>query len=301
LGRPGATDVKILLTGVTGQVGGELATQLGAHGDVIALGRKALDLASPDAIVAVLRAAAPDIIVNAAAYTAVDLAERERDLAFAVNARAPQVIAEEAKRTGALLVHYSTDYVFDGRATMPYDESAPTGPLNAYGQSKLEGEQAIDASGAAALVLRTSWVYGLTGKNFFLTIKRLARERDELRIVADQAGTPNWSRDLAQATTRLIALGRGALAERAGLYHFTSTGSTTWHGFACAIVAETAQIPVVTPIPTSEYPTPARRPAYGVLATDKFERTFGFGLPAWQDGLAACLRAAQTPRRHSEP
>jgi dTDP-4-dehydrorhamnose reductase len=287
--------MKILLTGAGGQVGGELATQLTAHGDVLAMDRKALDIADPDAIVSVMRAAEPDIVVNAAAYTAVDLAERERDLAFAVNARAPQVLAEEAKRTGALLVHYSTDYVFDGRATTPYDESSPTGPLNAYGESKLEGERAIASSGAAALVLRTSWVYGLTGKNFFLTIRRLARERDELRIVADQTGTPNWSRDLAQATARLVALGRGDLAERTGLYHFTSMGSTTWHGFACAIVENKGK-PLVTGIPTSEYPTPARRPAYGVLATDKFARTFGFRLPAWQEGLAACLRAERAPR-----
>jgi dTDP-4-dehydrorhamnose reductase len=282
--------VKILLTGASGQVGGELAKLLPLHGEVIAPDRAALDLANPDAIVAIMRDATPDIVVNAAAYTAVDLAERERDLAFAINGRAPQVFAEEARRIGALLVHYSTDYVFDGRATTPYDEAAPTGPLNVYGESKLEGERAVAASGAAALVLRTSWVYGLTGKNFLLTIRRLAREREELRIVADQTGTPNWSRDLAQATTRLVALGRDALVERAGLYHFTSTGSTTWHGFARAILGS-APKPVVTPIATSEYPAPARRPAYGVLATGRFERTFGFRLPAWQDGLAACLRA----------
>lgn len=286
--------MKILVTGAGGQVGGELATGLRPHGEVMALDRAALDLTKPDAIVAVMRDAAPDIVVNAAAYTAVDLAERERELAFAVNARAPQVLAEEAKRIGALLVHYSTDYVFDGGATTPYDESSPPAPINVYGQSKLDGERAIAASGAAAIVLRTSWVYGLTGRNFLLTIRRLARERDEIRIVADQLGTPNWSRDLAQATARLVALGRGALAERAGLYHFTSTGSTTWYGFARAIVGD-APKPRVTPIATSEYPTPARRPAYGVLATDKLERTFGFRLPAWQDGLAACLDGEARP------
>ena len=286
--------MKILLTGVTGQVGGELATQLGAHGDVIALGRKALDLASPDAIVAVLRAAAPDIIVNAAAYTAVDLAERERDLAFAVNARAPQVIAEEAKRTGALLVHYSTDYVFDGRATMPYDESAPTGPLNAYGQSKLEGEQAIDASGAAALVLRTSWVYGLRGKNFLLTIRKLAAERDELTIVADQFGVPNWSRALAAATARIVGAGLPALAERSGLYHLSSSGQTSWYDFARAIVGNAAR-PRIVPITSAQYPTPARRPAYGVLATSRFESTFGLALPDWRSTLADCVASPAEP------
>lgn len=286
--------MRILLTGTSGQVGAELAKLLPAHGDVVAMDRAALDLANPDAIAAAMRAVKPDLVVNAGAYTAVDLAERERDLAFAVNARAPQVFAEEARRAGALLVHYSTDYVFDGRATSPYEETSATGPLNVYGESKLAGEQAIAASGATALVLRTSWVYGLTGKNFLLTIRRLARERDEVRIVADQVGTPNWSRTLAAATARLVAMGTGALAERAGLYHFTSTGSTTWHGFARAIVGG-AEKPVVTPIATSDYPTPARRPAYGVLATGKFERAFGFSLPAWQEALAACLREEGKP------
>ena len=281
--------MRILLTGASGQVGGELAKLLPAHGEVIAADRASLDLSNPDAVASAMRDARPDVVVNAGAYTAVDLAERERDLAFAVNARAPQVLAEEARRMGALLVHYSTDYVFDGRATSPYDEDAATAPLNVYGASKLEGERAIAASGATAVVLRTSWVYGLTGKNFFLTIRRLARERDELRIVADQTGTPNWSRDLAEATVRLVALGPDALAGRAGLYHLSARGSTTWHGFARAIVGD-APKPLVIPIPTSEYPTPARRPAYGVLATDRFERTFGFCLPAWQEGLAGCLR-----------
>ena len=281
--------MRILVTGTGGQVGGELAKILPAHGEVIALDRAALDLADPDAIAAAMRAAKPSLVINAAAYTAVDLAERERERAFAINARAPEVMAEEAKRLGAVLVHYSTDYVFDGRASSPYGEDDPTGPLNVYGESKLAGERAIAASGARALVLRTSWVYGLTGKNFLLTIRRLARERDEIRIVADQTGTPNWSRALAAATPRLVALGPAAPAERAGLYHFTSTGSTTWHGFARAIVGEAAK-PVVTPIATSEYPTPAQRPAYGVLSTARFERAFGFALPAWQDALAACLR-----------
>jgi dTDP-4-dehydrorhamnose reductase len=292
--------MRILLTGASGQVGGELAKLLPAHGEVIAADRASLDLSNPDAILKTMRETRPDIVVNAGAYTAVDLAERERDLAFAVNARAPQVLAEEARRTGALLVHYSTDYVFDGRAASPYDEEAATAPLNVYGASKLEGERAIAASGAAALVLRTSWVYGLTGRNFFLTIRRLARERDELRIVADQTGTPNWARELAAATAKLVGQGLRPLAERAGLYHLSSTGSTTWHGFARAIVGG-AGGPRVTPIATSEYPTPARRPAYGVLATAKFERAFGFGLPAWQESLSACLREERGPERRTEP
>ena len=287
--------LRILLTGAQGQVGHELARLLRAHGDVRATDRATLDLADPDAIVAAMRAARPQLVVNAGAYTAVDLAERERDLAFAVNARAPQVLAEEAKRAGARLIHYSTDYVFDGAATAPYAEGAPTGPLNAYGASKLEGEQAIAATGAHALVLRTSWVYGTRGKNFLLTILRLAAERDELTIVADQTGTPNWSRTLAQATSALVARGLPDLVERAGLYHLSSTGATTWHGFATAIVGGGGR-PRVVPIATADYPTPARRPAYGVLATDRFRAAFGFALPPWDEALAACLAAHAAER-----
>lgn len=286
---------KVLVTGAQGQVGFELARLLGAHCDVVAVDRAALDLADPDVIVSAMRGSRPDIVLNAGAYTAVDAAERERDAAFAVNARAPQVLADEAKRADAVLIHYSTDYVFDGAASSPYTEDAPTGPLNVYGESKLEGERAIAATGARALVLRTSWVYGTRGKNFLLTILRLAADRDELRIVADQTGTPNWSRTLAQATAALVARGLPFLAERAGLYHLSSTGATTWHGFATAIVGDAAR-PRVVPITTAEYPTPARRPAYGVLATERFRAAFGFALPPWRDALAACLAARAAER-----
>lgn len=282
------THPRILVTGARGQVGGELARLLPAYGDVVAVDRATLDLADPDAVVRVLRDAAPDLVINAAAYTAVDLAESERDAAFAVNARAPAVLADEVKRCGAVLVHYSTDYVFDGAATTAYTEDAPTAPLNVYGESKLAGEQAIAASGAHALVLRTSWVYGRTGRNFLVTIRRLAAERDELRIVADQTGTPNWSRVLARATCELVAKGLPALAERAGLYHLSSTGATTWHGFAQAIVGDLPR-PHVVPIPSTDYPTPARRPAFGVLATGRLRDTFGIALPPWDEALAACL------------
>lgn len=279
---------RILVTGAQGQVGHELARLLPAHGDVIALDRAALDLALPDAIVAAVRAAAPDLIVNAGAYTAVDLAEKERDAAFAINARAPQILAEEARRTGALLIHYSTDYVFDGAARTPYMEDALVGPLNVYGASKLAGEQAIAASGVHALTLRTSWVYGLRGRNFLLTIRRLAAERPELRIVSDQTGAPNWAVALATATAALVAQGLPTLKERAGLYHFSASGATTWHGFAKAIVGDVTR-PIVTGIATADFPTPARRPAYGVLDTSRFTATFGIALPAWETSLAACL------------
>jgi dTDP-4-dehydrorhamnose reductase len=277
----------ILLTGAGGQLGFELARSLVNHGEVIALDHAALDLADADAIVATVRQARPDLIVNAAAYTAVDLAESESVAAFAVNARAPGILAEEAKRRGAVLIHYSTDYVFDGRRTTPYEEDAPAGPLNVYGESKYEGECAIAQSGARALVFRTGWVYGARGKNFLLTMMRLAQERDELRIVADQSGTPNWCRTLSDATAAAVARGPSWLAERSGLYHMASAGATTWHGFAQAIIGD-APRPRVVPITTSEYPTPARRPAYGVLSSRKFEATFAYQMPDWRDELAAC-------------
>jgi len=282
----------ILLTGATGQVGFELARSLARHGELIALDRAALDLADADAIVATVRQVRPGLIVNAAAYTAVDRAESEPAAAFAVNARAPGILAEEAKRQDALLIHYSTDYVFDGRRTTPYEEDAPTGPLSVYGASKHEGERAIAQSGARALVFRTSWVYGARGSNFLLTILRLAQERDELRIVADQFGTPNWCRTLSDATAAAIAHGLPWLAERSGLYHLACAGVTTWHGFAQTIVGD-AKRPRVVGIATSEYPTPARRPAYGVMATRKFEATFEYRLPDWQDALASCRSEMQ--------
>ncbi|MCC7327019.1 MAG: dTDP-4-dehydrorhamnose reductase [Burkholderiales bacterium] len=279
---------RILLTGARGQVGFELARLLPVHGELIATDRSTLDLADPDAVVAAMRALKPGLVVNAGAYTAVDRAEGEREAAFAVNANAPRVLAEEARRCGALLIHYSTDYVFDGTATTPYAEAAPIGPLNVYGESKLEGERAVAATGAHALVLRTSWVYGLHGRNFLRTVQKLAAERDELKIVADQTGTPNWARTLAQATCALLARGVFDLVERAGLYHLSALGSTTWHGLATAIVGAAAK-PRVLPITTEEFPTPARRPAYGVLDSTLFRCTFGLELPTWQDALAACL------------
>jgi dTDP-4-dehydrorhamnose reductase len=277
----------ILLTGASGQVGYELARSLTQHGDVLALDRATLDLADADAIVATLREVRPRLIVNAGAYTQVDQAETERATAFAVNARAPGILAEEAKRLDAVLIHYSTDYVFDGLRTTPYDEDAPAHPLNAYGESKYEGELAVLASGARALIFRTGWIYGARGRNFLLTMLKLVQEREELRVVADQHGTPNWCRALSDATAAVVAHGLPWLAERAGLYHMASAGATTWHGFAKAIVGD-APRPRVVAIAASEYPTPARRPAYGVLSTRKFENAFAYRMPDWREALAAC-------------
>jgi dTDP-4-dehydrorhamnose reductase len=286
MGRPA-----ILLTGAEGQIGLELERLLGRSGDLVAANRKMLDLADPDAIVAFVRRVKPSLIVNAAAYTAVDRAESEPELARAVNSRAPRILAEEAKRASAVLVHYSTDYVFDGDRATPYTEDAATAPRNVYGQTKLEGEQAIADVGARAIVLRTSWVYGLTGRNFLLTMRKLAAERDELRIVSDQVGVPNWSRTLAASTARMVDAGLDALAERPGLYHFSCSGETTWYEFARAILGDGPK-PRIVPITTADYPTPARRPAYGVLDTSRFESTFGFALPHWRDALAECLASA---------
>jgi dTDP-4-dehydrorhamnose reductase len=281
----------VLVLGAHGQLGHELSRLLPAHGEVTALDRSQLDLADADAIRTALRSQRPTLIVNAAAYTAVDKAEQEREVAEAINTRAPEILAEEAKKLDALLVHFSTDYVFDGAATAPYTEDALTGPVSVYGASKLSGEQAIAASGCRYLVLRTSWVYGLRGHNFLLTIRRLAREREELRIVADQFGVPNWSRALAEATSTLVGRGLPMLRERAGLYHLSARGGTSWFEFARAIIGPVDK-PRVLPITTAEYPTAARRPAYAVLDTGKLERAFGLTLSDWREALARCLASA---------
>lgn len=278
----------ILLTGANGQVGFELQRALVAHGKVIACDHQKLDLGDRDALVDAVRSLKPQLIVNAAAYTAVDRAESEVSRAEAINAAAPAILAEEAKHIDAALIHFSTDYVFDGASTLPYDEQALTGPLNVYGRTKRDGERAIAAIGGAHLIFRTSWVYGLRGANFLLTMLRLAAERDELRVVADQFGVPNWSRDLAATVAAVVSKGLPTMVERAGLYHLSAGGATNWFDFARAIIGDVKR-PRVVPITTAEYPTPARRPAYGVLATGKFDRTFGIALPTWDDALARCV------------
>ncbi|HVS27095.1 MAG TPA: dTDP-4-dehydrorhamnose reductase [Burkholderiales bacterium] len=276
---------RILLTGKNGQVGWELQRMLGALGEVIALGREEMNLANSDAIRARIREITPDIIVNAAAYTAVDKAESEPDLAMAINGTAPGIMAEEARRLGALLVHYSTDYVFDGAKTTPYTEEDTPNPLNVYGKTKLAGERAIQASGAPYLILRTSWVYSARGKNFLLTILRLAAERPELKVVGDQQGAPTWARDIAETTARVL----DETKERSGLFHLSASGTTSWFSFATEILRISGQAIPVRSIPSSEYPSPAARPANSVLDNTKFMTSFGLELPAWQSSLKQCL------------
>ena len=281
---------RILLTGRNGQVGWELQRSLSLLGRVFAFNSGELDLAQPDRVRSVVRDIGPEIIVNAAAYTAVDKAESEPDMAVSVNGTAPGVLAEEARRMGALLVHYSTDYVFDGTKQAGYTEDDEPCPVSAYGRSKLNGEQAIHTSGVRHLILRTSWVYGLRGQNFLRTILRLADERDELRVVDDQVGAPTWSRTIAEATALILA----APEPIEGLFHLTSAGETTWFGFAQAILAATRdrrkREPRLTPISTSEYPSPATRPANSRLDCTRLTQRTGLCLPQWQDSLDLCLR-----------
>jgi dTDP-4-dehydrorhamnose reductase len=295
----------ILLFGRTGQVGWELQRSLASLGALTVLGHDDVDLGRPAAIRDAVRAVQPRLIVNAAAYTAVDKAEDEPDLAHAINGDAVGVMADEAKRLGAALVHYSTDYVFDGTATTPLTETRPVAPLNAYGRSKLAGEEAIRDSGLARhLIFRTCWVYADRGKNFLKTMQRLAAERDELRVVADQRGSPTWARQIAEATALVLAASRRDdgwedLASRAGTYHLAAAGDCTWHDFATAIVAASPRADGSTahvlPISTSEYPTPAKRPAYSVLDTDALHRAFGIRLPHWRQGLRLCLDLEPPP------
>ena len=280
--------MRILVTGSNGQVGTELARSLAPIGEVMLADRALLDLSNEHAMRRVLRELKPEVIVNAAAYTAVDRAESEPELAMQINARAPGVLGEEAKRLGALLVHYSTDYVFDGTKAAPYVEDDAPHPLNVYGRSKLEGELAIAASGARHLILRTSWVYGARGRNFLFAILARARSGEPLRVVADQLGAPTSSAAIAQGTAQLISRLR-ALSGAEGLYHFTAQGETSWHCFAQAIVAGAGLKVEVAPIATSEYPTAARRPMNSRLDNGKLERVFGLRLPDWRTQLDEVL------------
>ncbi len=290
---------RVLLLGSRGQVGRELIGTLAPFADVDALDRAALDLGDLDAVASAVRAANADVVINAAAYTQVERAETESALALRINGDAPAVLAKEAKRSGALLVHFSTDYVFDGAATQPYREDDLPQPTTAYGASKLAGDEAVLGSDADAYVFRVAWVYSRRGHNFLTTMERLARERDELRVVADQHGTPTWSRAIAEATAKAVgrwlsSRGGGKVAPRRGLYHMASPDHTTWHGFASAIVDKIdfppgKARPVVTPITSAEYASRVARPAWSVLDSRKLLESFGVSLPSWKEQLTQCL------------
>lgn len=297
--------MKILVTGRDGQVGWELERVLQPLGTVVAVDRAKMDLRSADAICSIIRETKPGVIVNAAAYTAVDQAESEPEIAMAVNGIAPGILAEEAKQAGALLIHYSTDYVFDGAKQEPYVETDTPNPLSVYGKTKLAGEQAIHAVGSAHLVLRTSWVYGTRGRNFLLTIQGLAKERDKLDVVDDQIGAPTWCRSIARTTEEILSAlwsrrASSAAPDIRGVYHMTASGETSWCGFARAIVSELAKedgasdrirlLPSsIKPIPTEAYPLPAPRPRNSRLSNQRLIDTFGTAIADWRSELETCL------------
>lgn len=289
--------MKILLTGKDGQLGEELQALLPEVGLVTAIGRAELDLTQPDAIRQIIRDLEPHLIINAAAYTAVDKAESEPEVAQAINGTAPTVMAEAAQALGATLIHISTDYVFDGQKNTPYLESDPTSPLGVYGQSKLAGEEGIRKCCDRHLILRTAWVYGNGGKgNFVKTMLRLGQEREELRVVVDQVGSPTWTGDLGRAMLQFIEAMEGdRIPQIAGTYHVTNSGAISWYDFANAIFEEAASLGLplriqrVLPITTAEYPTPAKRPAYSVLSQQKTAALLGNPQPHWKQGLRQML------------
>jgi dTDP-4-dehydrorhamnose reductase len=296
---------KILLTGVNGQVGHALKTTLSEY-EVVALSREQLDLCKTHDIKRIVREIKPNLIINPAAYTAVDKAESEPELAFAINATAPQILAEEAARLNAALIHFSTDYVYDGSKKSAYVETDAVNPVSVYGKSKLAGEEVIRAVALPHLILRTSWVYGAYGKNFLKTILRLAAERESLRIVADQFGAPTSSESIAEALVRLVDKWQCSEENQTGIYHFTNMGETSWHGFSCEIVNEYNRLALekswpalktdvanVTAITTAEYPTPAARPVNSCLDNGKLKAAFGLALPSWQQGLQNVMQTLQ--------
>jgi dTDP-4-dehydrorhamnose reductase len=289
---------RILIVGAYGQVGRELQRSFADAGEIITRDRDTVDLAVPDQVRSMVRSIAPDIILNASAYTAVDRAESEPEVAMAVNAQAPGILAEEALRMGALLVHYSTDYVFDGSKTSPWVETDKPNPVNVYGATKLAGEEAIREVGGKYLIFRTSWVYGPHGSNFLLSMLRLGRERDSLNIVDDQVGAPTTSVELADATRTIVngvLTGQfGNVPDWAGLYHMTCGGSVSWCGFARAIFASAGtllhgKIPTVNAITSAEYPTAAKRPRNSVLSNERLNTHFGVQLAPWEAALYAVL------------
>lgn len=293
--------MKILVTGSNGQVGWELERSLMPLGEVLAVDLPQFDLSKPETVVEIVRAFKPEVIVNPAAYTAVDKAESEIDLAMQINGNAPGILAEEAKKLGALLIHYSTDYVFDGAKAVPYLEDDQTNPLSVYGRSKLAGEEAIRAGECDHVIFRTSWVFSSRAQNFMRSILRLAREREELKIVADQIGAPTWARNIADATAQVIGniqVARQKEGYVSGVYNLTSSGSTSWYGFSQEIIAQARQlypaaawkVQRVMPIPTEDYPLPAPRPKNSRMNGDKLFHDFGLIMPPWQKALACCMR-----------
>ncbi|WP_062379498.1 dTDP-4-dehydrorhamnose reductase [Pseudomonas abietaniphila] len=285
--------LRILISGQHGQVSQALQQSLNGLGELIVLGRGQMDLGHPESIRPAVDEVRPDLIINAAAHTAVDQAESEPELAYAINATSPGVLAEEASRLGIPLIHYSTDYVFDGSKDGLWTETDTPNPLGVYGSSKLAGEQAITATGAQALILRTSWVYSLTGRNFLLTMQRLLQEREKLTIVADQIGAPTWAGTIAQSTRALIERWREGQPGQWGVYHLTASGETSWFGFAQAIGQELIKAgkPCATlePIPSSAYPTPARRPLNSRLDCSRLQREWGVSQPDWHEAMLECL------------
>jgi dTDP-4-dehydrorhamnose reductase len=291
----------ILVLGRSGQVGHELIREASSLGRIVAPSHRELDIGDADALRETVRRVRPAIVLNAAAYTAVDAAESDAERCFSLNARAPGVLAEECRAIGALLVHFSTDYVFDGAKSTPYVETDATRPLGVYGRSKLEGEQAVEAIGGAFLIFRTSWIYAPRGRNFVLTMLRLAHERTELAVVNDQVGAPTSAAAVAHGVAQALATLRSALdfyaacEAASGIYHMTAGGSATWYEFAKAVLAGDPHAPTQTcrsvrPITTAEYPTPAKRPAYSVLDCGKIEQRFGVRLPSWQSQWSAVAR-----------
>jgi len=295
---------RILLTGASGQVGGDLLETLKPLGEVIAPRRVEMNLANPDSVRQMIRAVRPRWIVNPGAYTAVDKAESEPELAFAINAEAVRIMGQEARAIGAGVIHFSTDYVFDGSGSAPYRETDATRPVSVYGASKLAGEKALTDTGAAHMIFRTSWVYGTRGKNFLLTILKLARERETLRVVADQYGAPTWSRDLARMTAEVIrkceakTLSQelaGALAEVEDVFHAAGAGETTWYGFAAEAVRLQQELEpevrfaAIEAITTAEYPTPAKRPANSRMNCERLKERFGWEVPDWRHSLREVL------------
>lgn len=285
--------MKVVITGASGQLGLALSRRLKHAHTVVALTRNELDISDANACQALLERERPDVLLNCAAYTAVDRAEAERDLAFRINAEGPRQLGHACRKLGVLPIHFSTDYVFDGTQRRPYIESDPTSPQSVYGESKLHGELALARECAQHLIIRLSWVYGNDGANFYRTMLRLASERPELRVVADQFGVPNYTDDIADTVAQILSRPKSDILEKTGLYHLSATGATSWCEFARAIIdgAVLERDVTVQAISTSDYPTAAKRPAYSVLDASRLMATFGLPMPVWQDALQRCMAA----------